>query len=102
MVKRFEVHLVALNADTSTSRPCVVLSPDEMNRHLPTVIVAPLTTRQKEFPTRVRVNFKFKIGQIALEQLGVVDKSRLIRHLGRLGGSARREVLAVLGEMFAE
>lgn len=102
MVKRFDVHLVALGADSATARPCVILSPDEMNRHLTTVIVAPLTTRQKDFPTRVRVNFKFKMGQIALEQLGVVDKSRLVRQLGKLGQGARRDVLAVLAEMFAE
>jgi mRNA interferase MazF len=73
-----------------------------MNRHLRTVIVAPLTTRQAELPTRVRVNFKFKIGQIAVEQIGVVDKSRLVRRLGRLGGGARRELLSLLAEMFAE
>ena len=102
MVRRFDVHLVATQADGSAARPCVVLSPDEMNRYLPTVIVAPLTTRQKDFPSRVHVNFRLKNGQVALEQIGVVDKSRLLKPLGRLGGNARREVLAVLAEMFAE
>jgi mRNA interferase MazF len=102
MVKRFDVHLVALSADGATARPCVVLSPDEMNRYLPTVIVAPLTTRQRDFPTRVGISFKFKLGQIALEQIGVVDKSRLVRQLGKVGEGTRREVLAVLAEMFAE
>ena len=64
--------------------------------------MAPLTTRQADFPTRIRVNFKFKLGQIALEQLGVVDKSRLVRRLGKLGGGSRREVLTLLAEIFAE
>jgi mRNA interferase MazF len=102
LVKRFELHLVNLGSDLSAKRPCVVNSPDEMNQFLPTVIVAPLTSRQKEFPTRVRVNFKLKRGQIALEQLRVVDKTRLEKRLGKLGDNARREVLSVLGEMFAE
>jgi mRNA interferase MazF len=102
VVKRFDVHLVALGAAPATPRPCVVVSPDEMNRYLPTVIVAPLTTRQTDFPTRIRVTFKFRIGQIALEQLRVVEKSRLERRLGKLGDNTRREVLSVLGEMFAE
>ena len=102
MVKRFELHLVSLGGDLAARRPCVVISPDEMNQFLPTVIVAPLTSRLKEFPTRVRVNFKLKRGQIALEQLRVVDKTRLEKRLGKLGDNARREVLSVLGEMFAE
>jgi mRNA interferase MazF len=102
MVRRFDVHMVALQAGGSSPRPCVVVSPDEMNRYLPTVIVAPLTTAQKDFPTRVHVNFRLKSGQVALEQLGVVEKSRLLKPLGRLGGNARRDVLAVLAEMFAE
>jgi len=102
MVRRFDVHLVTLGAGSATARPCVVLSPDEMNLYLPTVIVAPLTTRQADFPTRIRANFKFKTGQIALEQLRVVDKSRLERRLGKLGDNTRRQVLLVLGEMFAE
>jgi len=102
LVKRFDLHLVSLGGDSSARRPCVVISPDEMNQFLPTVIVAPLTSRQKEFPTRVHVNFKFKNGQIALEHLRVVDKTRLEKRLGRLGENTRREILAVLGEMFAE
>jgi mRNA interferase MazF len=102
LVKRFELHLVSLGGNLSAWRPCVVISPDEMNQFLPTVIVAPLTSRQKELPTRVRVNFKLKRGQIALEQLRVVDKTRLEKRLGMLGDNARREILNVLGEMFAE
>lgn len=102
MVRRFDVHLVALGGGSRSSRPCVVLSPDEMNRYLPTVIVAPLTTRKMDYPTRVPINFKFKSGQVVLEQLGVVEKSRLQKRLGKLGGHARRDLLAVLAEIFAD
>jgi len=102
VVNRFDVHLATLSPGSGAARPCVVISPDEMNRHLPTVIVAPLTTRKRDLPTRIHVNFKFKSGQIALEQMGVVDKSRLLRLLGKLGDKTRREILVVLNEMFAE
>lgn len=105
MVKRFDVYLVNLdpvvNGKPRTSRPCVVVSPDEMNRYLTTVIVAPLTSLPKEFPTRVPINFKFKPGQIALEQLRTVDATRLIKPLGKLGDKTREEVVKILGEMFS-
>jgi mRNA interferase MazF len=106
MVKRFEVYLVSLDGATSGSarnaRPCVVVSPDEMNRYLDTVIVAPLTSRKQNYPTRIPITFKFKAGQIALEQIRVLDKSRLIKPLGKLGDRTRDDVLRALNEMFAE
>jgi mRNA interferase MazF len=106
VVKRFEVYLVNLDpiieVKAQTTRPCIVVSPDEMNRYLPTVLVAPLTSQQREFPTRVAINFKFKNGQIALEQIRVVDKSRLIKPLGKLGDKTRDDVMNILGEMFSE
>lgn len=105
MVKRFNVYLVNLdplvNGKPRTSRPCVVVSPDEMNRYLKTVIVAPLTSRKQDLPTRVPINFKLKPGQIALEQIRVLDKSRLIKPLGKLGDNTRDEVVRILGEMFS-
>jgi mRNA interferase MazF len=105
MVKRFNVYLVNLdpvvNGKPRTSRPCVVVSPDEMNRYLNTVIVAPLTSRKRDIPTRVLINFKLKPGQIALEQIRVLDKSRLLKPLGKLGDNTRDEVLRILGEMFS-
>jgi len=105
MVKRFNVYLVNLdpvvNGKPRASRPCVVISPDEMNRYLNTVIVAPLTSRKQDLPTRVPINFKLKPGQIALEQIRVLDKSRLIKPLGKLGDNTRDEVVRVLGEMFS-
>jgi len=104
MVKRFEVYLVNLdpvmNGKARTSRPCVVVSPDEMNRYLDSGIVAPLTSRQHDFPTRVPIHFKFKPGQIALEQIRAVDKLRLIKPLGKLGDKTRDDVVKILNEMF--
>lgn len=105
MVTRFNVYLVNLDAEKNgkarTNRPCVVISPDEMNRYLNTVIIAPLTSRQRDFPTRVPITFKFKPGQIALEQIRVVDKSRLIKSLGKLGDKTRDDVVRILVEMFS-
>ena len=105
MVKRFNVYLVNFDPSSEdksrSGRPCVVISPDEMNRYLGTVIIVPLTSRSRNYPTRVPINFKFKPGQIALEQIRVVDKSRLIKPLGKLGDRTRDEVVKILSEMFS-
>ena len=105
MVARFEVHLAALDptvsAEIQKTRPCVVLSPDEMNRHVRTVIVAPMTTRGRPYPTRVRCRFQGRDGQIALDHLRSVDTSRLVRKLGRIDRRTGDKALAILGELFA-
>lgn len=95
VVSRFEVYLLRKR------RPCVLLSPDEMNHHLATVIVAPMTARGREYPTRVPVRFRKKKGQVVLEQLRTVAKNRLGKRLGRIDRGVARKVLALLGEMFA-
>ncbi|MBK6422852.1 MAG: type II toxin-antitoxin system PemK/MazF family toxin [Gemmatimonadetes bacterium] len=104
-VARFEVHLVALDptvgAEIQKTRPCLVVSPDEMNRHLRTVIVAPMTTKGRSYPTRVSCRFRGKPGQVVLDQLRTVDTSRLVRRLGTLDRPAQAAVLKTLGEMFA-
>jgi len=104
-VARFEVHQVDLDptrgSEIHKSRPCLVVSPDEMNRHLRTVIVAPLTTLGRSYPTRVHVKFRGTDGQVVLDQIRTVDKLRLIRRLGTLDQLAARRVLEVLAEMFA-
>jgi mRNA interferase MazF len=106
VVRRFDVYLV--NADPTVgkeigkTRPCLVVSPDEMNRHIATVIVAPMTTRGRGYPTRVSCRFQGKEGQIVLDQLRAVDKVQFVKRLGRISASAQRTVLAVLAEMFAE
>jgi mRNA interferase MazF len=106
VVKRFEVYLVGLDptlgSEIQKTRPCLVISPDEMNRYIATVIVAPMTTQGRPYPTRVACRFQGKDGQIVLDQLRTVDKTRLIRRLGRVSTPAQKAVLAVLAEMFAE
>ncbi len=105
VVRRFDVYLVNLDltvgSEIQKSRPCLVVSPDEMNHHITTVIVAPMTTKGRPYPTRVPVRFGGKAGQVVLDQLRTVDRARLIRRLGRISARAQREVLAVLAEMFA-
>ena len=106
VVSRFDVYLVNLDPTIGTEirkiRPCLVVSPDEMNRHIATVMVAPMTTRGRAYPTRVPCRFEGKDGQIVLDQLRTVDKARLVKRLGRIGVKARRAMLAALAEMFAE
>jgi mRNA interferase MazF len=104
-VNRFEVYLVNLDPTVGTeirvTRPCLVVSPDEMNRHIRTVIVAPMTTKGRPYPTRVRCRFAGRTGQVVLDQLRAVDIDRLVRRLGRIDSRAGGTVLAVLQEMFA-
>ncbi|MGH7500318.1 MAG: type II toxin-antitoxin system PemK/MazF family toxin [Longimicrobiales bacterium] len=105
VVKRFEVYLVNLDPtlghEIQKIRPCLVISPDEMNRFIRTVIVAPMTTRGRPYPTRVSCRFEKKDGQVVLDQIRTVDKVRLVKRLGRLGKKVQDRVLDVLAEMFA-
>lgn len=104
-VNRFEVYLINLDptqgSEIKKTRPCVVISPDEMNRHIRTVIIAPMTTKGRNYPTRVNCTFEKKEGQVVLDQIRTVDKSRLIKRLGVLANSTREEILHILSEMFA-
>jgi mRNA interferase MazF len=104
-VHRFDVYLISLDptqgAEIRKTRPCTVVSPDEINRNLRTVIVAPMTTTKRPYPTRVDITFQSKSGQIALDQMRTIDKSRLVRRLGRLPEPRAREVSSVLVEMFS-
>lgn len=106
VVKRFEVYLVNLDptiaSEIQKTRPCLVISPDEMNRTIATVIIAPMTTKGRDYPTRVNCQFEGKAGQIVLDQIRTVDKIRLLKKLGKISSSEQNEVLAVLSEMFAE
>ena len=105
VVRRFEVFLVSLDPTIGRkirkTRPCLVISPDEMNRYLDTVLAAPMTTRGRLYPTRIRCRFRGKAGFIALDQIRAVDRSRLIRRLGRMGPAVQDQVIAILAEMFA-
>lgn len=103
-VQRYEVHLVNLDptqgSEIQKTRPCVVVSPDEMNKHIRTVIVAPMTSTRREYPTRVDVTFQKKKGQVALDQIRTVDKSRLVKQIGRIPEARCREIADVLQQMF--
>ncbi len=103
-VGQFQIHLVALDptrgSEIRQSRPCVVVSPDELNRHIATVIVAPMTTVTRSYPTRVPVTFQGRKGQVALDQIRTVDKARLVRRLGRVSPATAQAISGVLVEMF--
>ena len=105
VVKRFEVYLVSLDptmrSEIRKPRPCLIISPDEMNRYIATVIVAPMTTKGKDYPTRVNCSFKGKRGQVVLDQLRTVDKSRLVQKLGVISQEAQSNVLSIIAEIFA-
>ena len=102
---RFEVYLVRLDPtegrEIRKTRPCLVISPDEMNRHIGTVIVAPMTTQGRAYPTRIPVRFQRKSGQIVLDQIRTVDKSRLVTRLGKIDDITEQKVLRLLHAMFA-
>lgn len=104
-VKRFDVYLVTLDptlgSEIQKTKPCVVISPDEMNRYIRTVIVAPMTGKGRGYPTRVDVTFQGKAGQIVLDQLRTVDKMRLVKRMGRVDRQTQAAVLRSLGELFA-
>ena len=106
VVKRFEVYLICLDpvvgSEIKKTRPCAIISPDEMNAHIATVIAAPMTTKGHPYPTRIACRFLNKKTQIALDQIRTVDKSRLIKRLGIIGKDTGAEILSTLGEMFAE
>lgn len=82
------------------TRPCLIISPDQMNQTLDTVIIAPLTSVERSYPSRVSVLFQGKRGQVALDQLRAVDHGRLVRKLGSLPAKPAEAVSAVLVEMF--
>src|SRR5215469_413279 len=102
--RRDEVWLIRLDpsrgSEIKKTRPCLVVSPDEMNEPLQTVLVAPMTTTIRNYPTRVTVNFRGKTGQVALDQLRAVDRERLIRRLGVISSKTAQEASNVLLEMF--
>jgi mRNA interferase MazF len=105
VVNRFDVYLTNLDptvgSEIQKKRPCLIISPDEMNRHIRTVIVAPMTTDGKKYPTRIECNFKKKKGHTVLDQIRTIDKKRLIKNIGTLDSETQLKVLAVLQRLFA-
>ena len=106
VVNRFDVFLVALDPtvghEIKKTRPCAIISPNEMNHHIGTVIVAPMTTRGRDYPTRVPCTFQGTQGQVVLDQIRTVDKTRLVKKLGRLSPAAAERLVSVLVEMFQQ
>jgi mRNA interferase MazF len=105
LVKRGEVYLVALDPtvghEMQKTRPCLLVSPDEMNRAFATVIVAPMTTAGQARPTRVPLTFQRTRGFVATDQIRTVDRDRLVKRLGQVDAKTLAAVLDVLGKMFA-
>lgn len=103
---RFDVFLISLDPtmghEINKTRPCLIISPDEMNNFLATIIIAPMTTKNREYPTRVPVNFLAKQGEVVLDQIRTVDRNRLIKKLGTISKSEARAVLDVLQKLFAD
>jgi mRNA interferase MazF len=106
VVRRFDVFLVNLDptvgSEIQKTRPCVVVSPDEMNRYIATIIIAPMTTKGKIYPTRIICQFQGKDGQIVLDQIRTIDKTRLVKKLDQISQDEQKSVLDTLAEMFAE
>ncbi len=105
VVNRFDVFLVNLDptvgSEIKKTRPCLVISPDEMNRHIRTIIIAPMTTAGKDYPTRVSCTFRNKLGKVVLDQIRTIDKIRLIKKIGTIDPDTQSEVISVLQRLFA-
>ena len=105
VVKRFDIYLVNLDptigSEIQKTRPCLVISPDEMNCNIQTVIIAPMTSAQKDYPTRVSCTFRKKEGQIVLDQIRTIDKTRLIKKLGAIDSRAQLDIISILQRLFA-
>jgi mRNA interferase MazF len=105
-IGQYQVILVSLDptigSEIRKTRPCVVISPDEMNRHLATVVIAPVTTTSKDYPTRIEIKHEKRSGWIVLDQVRTIDKQRVIKVLGKLTRSEIKEVKAVIKEIFVD
>lgn len=105
VVKRFDVYLATLDptfgSEIQKTRPCLVVSPDDLNRFAKTVIIAPMTTKGHANPFRLACTFQGKQGRVVLDQIRAVDKARLVRRLGRVAARTQAQVLTALSEMFA-
>ena len=105
-LKQYQIVLVNLNptvgSEIKKTRPCVIISPDEMNKYLRTIIVAPMTTKSKSYPTRIEVKHDNKIGWIVIDQIRTIDKKRIVKVLGRLSKPEIKEVKSVIKETLVD
>ncbi len=106
VINQYEVFLINLDPtvgkEIKKSRPCLVISPNEMNHNISTIIIAPMTTKSRNYPTRLNLQFKKKIGWIILDQIRTIDKSRIIKKLGAIESKTIKKVKEVLKEMLIE
>lgn len=105
-IGQYEVFLINLDPtighEIKKTRPCVIISPDEMNRNIQTIVIAPMTTKSHDYPTRVKMKFQSKNGWIVLDQIRTVDKRRLVKKLGRITRSEIEKVKHVIKEMLVD
>ncbi len=105
-IEQYQIVLVnldpTLGGEIKKTRPCVVISPNEMNKYLRTVVIAPMTTSSKRYPTRVEVKHDNKIGWIVLDQIRTIDKQRIIKKLGCLSKPESKELKTVLKETYVD
>lgn len=105
-LKQYEIVLVNLNptvgSEIKKTRPCIIISPDEMNKYLRTIVIAPMTTSSKNYPTRIEIKHNEKIGWIVIDQIRTIDKQRIIKVLGRMTKPEIKEVKLVLKETFID
>jgi mRNA interferase MazF len=105
-IKQYEIFLVNLEptigSEIKKTRPCVVISPDEMNKYLKTVVIAPMTTSEKNYPTRLEVKHDNKIGWIVLDQVRTIDRQRILKNLGKLSKPEIKEVKAIIKETYVD
>ena len=106
VVKQYDIFLINLDStigcEIKKSRPCVLISPNEMNDNIKTVIIAPMTSKSRKYPTRVSLIFQNKSGYIVLDQIRAVDKSRLTKNIGKLTKSTITKIKSVINEMLVE
>lgn len=105
-ISQYQIILVNLDptigSEIKKTRPCVVISPNEMNRYLQTIVIAPMTTSSKSYPTRVEIKHENKIGWIVLDQIRTIDKQRIVKDLGKLSKTEIKEVKAILKETYID
>ena len=107
-MEAFQYHVYLINLDPTIgheiqkTRPCLIISPDEMNAHIQTVIIAPMTTKSRNYPTRVPVTFQGTKGWIILDQIRTIDRKRIIKELGAINKSTQTEIKNIIREMLVD
>lgn len=105
-IRQYEVYLINLDPtighEIQKTRPCVIISPDEMNRNIQTVIIAPMTTKSHDYPSRLKVRFQGKNGWVVLDQIRTVDKNRLVKRLGTMKDNEINEIKSLIKEMLVD